>query len=156
MVEKSKLDVDPQRKKVNPIRYHGMIGSIMYLTANRPDLVFVVCMCTCFVDADHVGFQDTIRSTSGSMQLLESLLAISLKNLCLDNLDILKEDLEYQSLRKTYFASGQQRIRLYCRGKKNGVNILKSIDEGPFQIGRFRETLAEGEEGALHLGPERA
>nr|GEV82620.1 retrovirus-related Pol polyprotein from transposon TNT 1-94 [Tanacetum cinerariifolium] len=32
------------------------------------------------------------------------------------------------------------------------VNTLKSIDEGPFQIGMFRETLAEGEEGALHLG----
>ncbi|GKD67885.1 hypothetical protein Tco_1321975, partial [Tanacetum coccineum] len=32
---------------------------------------------------------------------LESLLAISLDNLCLDNLDILKEDLEYQSLQKS-------------------------------------------------------
>ncbi|GJR37235.1 integrase, catalytic region, zinc finger, CCHC-type containing protein [Tanacetum coccineum] len=37
----------------------------------------------------------------------------------------------------------------------NGVNILKSIDEGPFKMGTFRETLAEGTEGALHLGPER-
>ncbi|GJZ11199.1 putative ribonuclease H-like domain-containing protein [Tanacetum coccineum] len=37
-------------------------------------------------------------------------------------------------------------------GKKNGVNILKSIDEGPFQMGTFQETLAEGDEGALHLG----
>ncbi|GKB10469.1 hypothetical protein Tco_0844392, partial [Tanacetum coccineum] len=41
------------------------------------------------------------------------------------------------------------------QGKENGVNILNSIDEGPFQIGTFRETLAEGNEGALHLGPER-
>ncbi|GJZ63607.1 retrovirus-related pol polyprotein from transposon TNT 1-94, partial [Tanacetum coccineum] len=47
-------------------------------------------------------------------------------------------------------------IRLYCQGKENGVNILKSIDEGPFQMGTFWETLAEGNEGALHLGPERA
>ncbi|GKA00973.1 hypothetical protein Tco_0673638, partial [Tanacetum coccineum] len=46
----------------------------------------------------------------------------------------------------------QQRIRLYCRGKENGVNILKSIDEGPFQMGNFQETLAEGTAGALHLG----
>ncbi|GJY77806.1 hypothetical protein Tco_0483607 [Tanacetum coccineum] len=38
----------------------------------------------------------------------------------------------------------------------NGVNILKSIDEGPFQLGTFRETLAEGNQGALQLGPERA
>ncbi|GJR51912.1 retrovirus-related pol polyprotein from transposon TNT 1-94, partial [Tanacetum coccineum] len=37
-------------------------------------------------------------------------------------------------------------------GKENGVNILKSINEGPFQMGTFQETLAEGTEGALHLG----
>nr|GEW86300.1 putative ribonuclease H-like domain-containing protein [Tanacetum cinerariifolium] len=49
----------------------------------------------------------------------------------------------------------QQRIRLYCRGKENGVNILKSIDEGPFQMGTVREPLAEGTEGAPHLGPKR-
>ncbi|GJY97942.1 hypothetical protein Tco_0514852 [Tanacetum coccineum] len=35
-------------------------------------------------------------------------------------------------LDRTDFASWQQRIRLYCRGKENGVNILKSIDEGLF------------------------
>ncbi|GJT03631.1 hypothetical protein Tco_0838093 [Tanacetum coccineum] len=58
-------------------------------------------------------------------------------------------------LDRTDFASWQQRIRLYCRGKKNGVNIMKSIDEGPFQMGTFRETLAEGNEGALHLGLKR-
>ncbi|GJQ95136.1 hypothetical protein Tco_0006275 [Tanacetum coccineum] len=58
-------------------------------------------------------------------------------------------------LDRTDFSSWQQRIRLYCRGIENGVNILKSIDEGPFQMGTFQETLAEGNEGALHLGPER-
>ncbi|GKB92718.1 hypothetical protein Tco_0964990 [Tanacetum coccineum] len=36
-----------------------------------------------------------------------------------------------------------------------GKTILKSIDEGPFKMGKFRETLAEGTEGALYLGPER-
>ncbi|GJW45484.1 retrovirus-related pol polyprotein from transposon TNT 1-94 [Tanacetum coccineum] len=46
MVEKSKLDADPQGKKVDPTRYHEMIGSLMYLTASRPDLVFFVCMCS--------------------------------------------------------------------------------------------------------------
>nr|GEV22869.1 retrovirus-related Pol polyprotein from transposon TNT 1-94 [Tanacetum cinerariifolium] len=58
-------------------------------------------------------------------------------------------------LDRTEFASRQQRIRLYCRGKENGVNILKSIDERPFQMGTFRETLAEGDEGALHLEQKR-
>ncbi|GKB82206.1 hypothetical protein Tco_0949101 [Tanacetum coccineum] len=58
-------------------------------------------------------------------------------------------------LDRTDFESWQQRIRLYCLGKDNGVNILKSIDKGPFKIGKFRETLAQGIEGELHLGPER-
>ncbi|GJY09769.1 hypothetical protein Tco_0377954 [Tanacetum coccineum] len=55
-------------------------------------------------------------------------------------------------LDRSNFASWQQRIRLYCQGKDNGDNILKSIDEGPFNMGKFRETLVEG---AFHLGPER-
>nr|GEU59580.1 retrovirus-related Pol polyprotein from transposon TNT 1-94 [Tanacetum cinerariifolium] len=59
------------------------------------------------------------------------------------------------TLDRTDFASWQQWIRLYYRGKENGVNILKSIDEGSFQMGTLRETLTEGTEGALHLGPER-
>ncbi|GJX59404.1 hypothetical protein Tco_0290794 [Tanacetum coccineum] len=53
-------------------------------------------------------------------------------------------------LDRSDFASWQQRIRLYCQGKDNGENILKSIDEGPFKMRRFRETLAEGEE--VHNG----
>ncbi|GKA71825.1 hypothetical protein Tco_0778041 [Tanacetum coccineum] len=48
------------------------------------------------------------------------------------------------------FALWKQRIRLYCRGKENGMNILKLIDEGPFQMGTIRDTLAEGTEG--HMG----
>ncbi|GKB63162.1 retrovirus-related pol polyprotein from transposon TNT 1-94 [Tanacetum coccineum] len=44
MVEKSKLDEDPQGKEGDLTRYRGMIGSLMYLIASRSDLVFVVCM----------------------------------------------------------------------------------------------------------------
>ncbi|GKE03461.1 hypothetical protein Tco_1395479 [Tanacetum coccineum] len=64
-------------------------------------------------------------------------------------------DTQPPMLDRTDFASWQQRIRLYCRGKENGVNILKSIDEGPFRMGTFWETLTEGTEGAPNLGPER-
>ncbi|GKD69794.1 retrovirus-related pol polyprotein from transposon TNT 1-94, partial [Tanacetum coccineum] len=45
MVEKSKLDEDPQEKAVDPTHYRGMVGTLMYLTASRPDLTFAVCMC---------------------------------------------------------------------------------------------------------------
>ncbi|GJR48719.1 hypothetical protein Tco_1316822 [Tanacetum coccineum] len=58
-------------------------------------------------------------------------------------------------LDRTDFASWQQRIRLYCRGKENGVNILKSIDEGPFQMETMRVIVGEGTEGSLNLGPEQ-
>ncbi|GJV98917.1 retrovirus-related pol polyprotein from transposon TNT 1-94 [Tanacetum coccineum] len=44
-LEKSKLDEDPQGKAVDPTRYRRMIGILMYLTSNRLDLAFVVCMC---------------------------------------------------------------------------------------------------------------
>nr|GEV09307.1 integrase, catalytic region, zinc finger, CCHC-type, peptidase aspartic, catalytic [Tanacetum cinerariifolium] len=64
-------------------------------------------------------------------------------------------DIRPPMLDRTDFASWQQRIRLYCWGKENGVNIMKSIDEGPFQMGTVKEILAEGTEGAPHLGPKR-
>nr|GEV82180.1 copia protein [Tanacetum cinerariifolium] len=44
MVEKSKLDDDPQGKAVDPTRHRGMIGSLMHLTFSRRFLVFAVCM----------------------------------------------------------------------------------------------------------------
>ncbi|GJZ67542.1 retrovirus-related pol polyprotein from transposon TNT 1-94 [Tanacetum coccineum] len=53
MVEKSKLDKDPQGKAADPTHYRVMIGTLMYLTAI----------------ADHAGCQDTIKSMSGSMQV---------------------------------------------------------------------------------------
>ncbi|GJW72529.1 hypothetical protein Tco_0129446 [Tanacetum coccineum] len=72
MVEKSKLDEDPQGKVVDPTSYRRMIGSLMYLTASGPDIVFDdSCIAlTTYADADHTGCQDTLRSTSGSMKLL--------------------------------------------------------------------------------------
>ncbi|GKF25713.1 retrovirus-related pol polyprotein from transposon TNT 1-94 [Tanacetum coccineum] len=45
MVEKSKLDEDKERKAVDPSHYRGMIGTLLYLTASRPDLQFAICMC---------------------------------------------------------------------------------------------------------------
>ncbi|GJS80317.1 hypothetical protein Tco_0730198 [Tanacetum coccineum] len=45
MVEKSKLDEDPQGKTIDPTCYRGMIGTLMYPTSSRSDLVFDVCMC---------------------------------------------------------------------------------------------------------------
>ncbi|GJS46584.1 hypothetical protein Tco_0596705 [Tanacetum coccineum] len=45
MVERLKLDENPHGTPVDPTRYRGMVGSLMYLTASRLDLVFAICMC---------------------------------------------------------------------------------------------------------------
>ncbi|GJR92393.1 hypothetical protein Tco_0264567 [Tanacetum coccineum] len=92
MVEKSKLDEDPQGKAVDPRRYHGMIGSLMYLTSIKRIFRYLKgtinmglwyskdsCITlTAFADANHAGCQDTRKSTSGSMQLLGDDYAIAL------------------------------------------------------------------------------
>nr|GEU69474.1 integrase, catalytic region, zinc finger, CCHC-type, peptidase aspartic, catalytic [Tanacetum cinerariifolium] len=45
MVKKSKLDEDKEGKAIDLSHYHGMIGTLLYLTASRPDLQFAICMC---------------------------------------------------------------------------------------------------------------
>nr|GEV14436.1 hypothetical protein [Tanacetum cinerariifolium] len=45
MVDRLKLDEDPSGIPFDQTRFHSMVGSLMYLTASRPDLVFAVCMC---------------------------------------------------------------------------------------------------------------
>ena len=44
----TKLDKDEPGSPVNYTRYRGMIGSLLYLTANRPDIVFSVGLCARF------------------------------------------------------------------------------------------------------------
>ncbi|GKA24323.1 retrovirus-related pol polyprotein from transposon TNT 1-94 [Tanacetum coccineum] len=76
MVEKSKLDKDKEGKAARPTEKHlnAVKRIFRYLkgTVHRglwypKDSSFAL---TAFADADHVGCQDTRRSTSGSIQLL--------------------------------------------------------------------------------------
>ncbi|GKB59133.1 copia protein [Tanacetum coccineum] len=78
MVDRLKLDEDPLGIPVDQTRFCSIVGSLMYLTASRPDLVFVgLCYLkdtamalTAYADADHAGCQDTRRTMSGSAQFL--------------------------------------------------------------------------------------
>ncbi|GJW18803.1 retrovirus-related pol polyprotein from transposon TNT 1-94 [Tanacetum coccineum] len=45
MVDRLRLDEDPLGILVDQTRFPSMVGSLMYLTASRPNLVFPVCMC---------------------------------------------------------------------------------------------------------------
>ncbi|XP_070015801.1 uncharacterized protein [Nicotiana sylvestris] len=48
IVTSTKLDIDEPRSSVDQKLYRGMIGSLLYLTANRPDIVFSVGLCARF------------------------------------------------------------------------------------------------------------
>ncbi|GKD18169.1 hypothetical protein Tco_1207327 [Tanacetum coccineum] len=45
MVPPNNLGPHLNGKAVNETQYRGMIGSLMYLTANRPDIQFSTCLC---------------------------------------------------------------------------------------------------------------
>ncbi|GJT69564.1 hypothetical protein Tco_1028850 [Tanacetum coccineum] len=68
MVEKSKLDEDKKGKAVDPSHYRGMIGTLLYLTASRPDLQFAKLHGAPMRIMLVVKIQR--RSTSGIIQLL--------------------------------------------------------------------------------------
>jgi hypothetical protein len=48
MSPSTKLDKDEKGKSVDVKLYRGMIGSLLYLNASRPDIIFSVCLCTRF------------------------------------------------------------------------------------------------------------
>ena len=48
MANEFNLDVDEKGVSVDEKQYMGMIGSLLYLTASRPDILFCVCLCARF------------------------------------------------------------------------------------------------------------
>ncbi|CAN1132784.1 Retrovirus-related Pol polyprotein from transposon RE1 [Linum perenne] len=48
MATSLKLDKDEQGTAVDPKLYRGMIGSLLYLAASRPDIQYSVCLCARF------------------------------------------------------------------------------------------------------------
>nr|GEW52311.1 hypothetical protein [Tanacetum cinerariifolium] len=48
MVEQAKLKLDLVGKPVDHTDYRNMIGSLMYVTLSRPDIMFATCMCARF------------------------------------------------------------------------------------------------------------
>ncbi|GJT03158.1 retrovirus-related pol polyprotein from transposon TNT 1-94 [Tanacetum coccineum] len=80
MATKPKLDADLSEKPVDQTRYRSMIGSLVYLTSSRPDIGTINMglwypkdsgfELTTFLDVDHAGCLDTLKSTSRGIQFL--------------------------------------------------------------------------------------
>ncbi|KAD5318271.1 hypothetical protein E3N88_18217 [Mikania micrantha] len=85
MSSTTQLDADLKGKSVDETLYRCMIGSLMYLTTSRPDIMFATCVCgrfqaapkeshlialVAFSDSDYAGCKLTRKSTSGGCQFL--------------------------------------------------------------------------------------
>ena len=44
----TKLEINPNEKSVDISNYRGMVGSLLYLTASRPDIMFSTCVSARF------------------------------------------------------------------------------------------------------------
>jgi hypothetical protein len=63
-----KLDMDENDKNVNITKYRGMIGSLLYLTTNRPNIMFSVCLYAYFQACPKESHVSVIKQTFWYLQ----------------------------------------------------------------------------------------
>ncbi|GJS67816.1 hypothetical protein Tco_0682381 [Tanacetum coccineum] len=121
-VEKSKLDEDPQGKAIDPIRYCGMIGTLMYLTSSRPKLVFVVCMCARYQEKPTEKHLHTVKRIFRYLRGTINMGLWYLKDSCITLIDFANADhAGCQDTKKCTSGSmqllGDRLISVYCDNK---------------------------------------
>nr|GEW89252.1 hypothetical protein [Tanacetum cinerariifolium] len=67
---KDKLDLDQNGTLVDAMKYPSMIGTIMYLTSSRSNIIHATYLCARYQDVDYAGCKDTFKSTSNEAQFL--------------------------------------------------------------------------------------
>jgi hypothetical protein len=55
------LDADEEGEHVDQKEYRSMIGSLLYLTATRPDIQFSVCLCSRFQASPRTSHQQAVK-----------------------------------------------------------------------------------------------
>ncbi|GJW96984.1 retrovirus-related pol polyprotein from transposon TNT 1-94 [Tanacetum coccineum] len=56
MSSETKLIRDEDGESVDDTKYYGMIGSLLYLTASRPNIMFSICLCACFQEVPKISY----------------------------------------------------------------------------------------------------
>ncbi|GKG29660.1 hypothetical protein Tco_0419558, partial [Tanacetum coccineum] len=59
----SKLTKDEDSESVDSTKYRGMIGSLLYLTTSRPDIMFSVCLCAWFQEDPKTSHLKAVKRT---------------------------------------------------------------------------------------------
>ncbi|GJU04952.1 hypothetical protein Tco_1121382 [Tanacetum coccineum] len=57
----TKLTRDEDGESVDNTRYHGMIGSFLFLTASRLDIMFSVCLCARFQEDPKTSHLEAVK-----------------------------------------------------------------------------------------------
>ncbi|GKB83609.1 hypothetical protein Tco_0950504, partial [Tanacetum coccineum] len=61
MSSDTKLTKDKVCESVDSIKYRGMIGSLLYLTTSRPDIIFSVCLCARFQEDPKTSHLEAVK-----------------------------------------------------------------------------------------------
>ncbi|GKC86303.1 hypothetical protein Tco_1142020 [Tanacetum coccineum] len=61
MSSETKLTRDKDGESVDDTKYRGMIGSLLYLTASQPDIMFSVCLCACFQEVPKTSHLEAVK-----------------------------------------------------------------------------------------------
>ncbi|GKC52092.1 hypothetical protein Tco_1074837 [Tanacetum coccineum] len=61
MSSEAKLTRDEDGESVDDTKYRGMIGSLLYLTASRPDIMFNVCLCARFQEFPKASHLEAVK-----------------------------------------------------------------------------------------------
>nr|GEX58770.1 uncharacterized mitochondrial protein AtMg00810-like [Tanacetum cinerariifolium] len=61
MSSDTKLMKDEECESVDSTKYRGMIGSLLYLTASRPDIMFSVCLCARFQEDPKTSHLEAVK-----------------------------------------------------------------------------------------------
>ncbi|GJQ93404.1 hypothetical protein Tco_0004543 [Tanacetum coccineum] len=61
MSTETKLTRDEEGESVDNTKYRGMIGTLLYLTASRPDIMFSVCLCARFQEDPKTSYLEAFK-----------------------------------------------------------------------------------------------
>nr|GEV99088.1 retrovirus-related Pol polyprotein from transposon TNT 1-94 [Tanacetum cinerariifolium] len=62
MSSDAKLTKEEECDSVHSTKYRGMIGSLLYLTASKPDIMFSVCLCARFQEDPKTSHLEAVKS----------------------------------------------------------------------------------------------
>ncbi|GJY83885.1 retrovirus-related pol polyprotein from transposon TNT 1-94 [Tanacetum coccineum] len=57
----TKLTRDEEGEPIDDTKYRGMIGSLLYLTGSRPDIMFSVCLCARFQETPKTSHLEVVK-----------------------------------------------------------------------------------------------